>query len=296
MESADPRAAGNAPEPRRRSLQCNSPRGLHRVAYLEWGDPRNTDVLVCVHGLTRSSRDFDRFAAAMLERYRVVCPDVAGRGDSDWLPDAMLYQLPQYVSDMVTLIARLDVASVHWVGTSMGGLIGMALAAQKGTPIAKLALNDVGPVITRAALQRLVEYVGTAPAFRGIEEAEGYLRRVNAGFGAHSDAEWRFLTETVVKRNPDGTVSMRYDPAIGESLRRTLPPADLELWPLYDAIRCPTLLVRGAQSDLLTRETAQAMTRRGPKARLVEIAQVGHAPSFLHGEVIDPVRDFLLAP
>jgi pimeloyl-ACP methyl ester carboxylesterase len=282
-------------EPRRRSLQCVSPRGLHRVAYLEWGDPRNTDVLVCVHGLTRVARDFDRLAASLVERYRVVCPDVAGRGDSDWLPDAMLYQVPQYVSDMVALIARLDVASVHWVGTSMGGLIGMALAAHKSTPIAKLVLNDVGPVVTKASLERIASYVGKAPAFASIEEADAYLRRVNAGFGAHSDAEWRFMAEVAVRRNPEGSFSLGYDPAIGEALRRTLPSTDLELWPLYDAIRCPTLVVRGAQSDLLTHATAQAMTRRGPNAKLVEIADVGHAPSFLHDEVIAPVRDFLLA-
>jgi pimeloyl-ACP methyl ester carboxylesterase len=291
------------PEPRRRSLQCVSPRGLHRVAYLEWGDPRNTDVLVCVHGLTRVARDFERLAAALVERYRVVCPDVAGRGDSDWLPDPMLYQLPQYVSDMVALIARLDVATVHWVGTSMGGLIGMALAAYKSTPIAKLVLNDVGPLITRVSLERIAGYVGKAPAFASIEEADAYLRRIHASFGPHSDAEWRFMTEVTVRRNSenatdggaDGEIRLGYDPAIGEALRRTLPAADLELWPLYDAIRCPTLVVRGAQSDLLTHATAEAMTRRGPNAKLVEIAGVGHAPSFLHDEVIAPVRDFLLA-
>jgi pimeloyl-ACP methyl ester carboxylesterase len=284
----------DAIEPRRRSLQCLSPRGLHRVAYLEWGDPRNTDVLVCVHGLTRVARDFDRFAAAMLDRYRVICPDVAGRGASDWLPDPMLYQVPQYVSDMVALIARLDVASLHWVGTSMGGLIGMALAAHKATPVAKLVLNDVGPVVTRVSLERLAGYVGKAPAFSSLEEAEAYLRRVHASFGAHSEAEWRFMAETSVRRSADGGFALHYDPAIGEALRRTLPPSDLELWPLYDAIRCPTLVVRGAQSDLLTRDAADAMTRRGPKATLVEIPDAGHAPSFLHDAVIAPVRDFLL--
>jgi pimeloyl-ACP methyl ester carboxylesterase len=160
--------------PRRRSVQCASPRGLHRIAYLEWGDPRNRDVLLCVHGLTRSSRDFDDLAHALCARFRVVCPDVAGRGDSDRLLDASLYAVPHYVSDMVTLIARLDVEAVSWVGTSLGGLIGMALAAQPQSPIARLVLNDAGPVVTRGSLERIAGYLGTRMQFQSVEEAEAY--------------------------------------------------------------------------------------------------------------------------
>src|SRR3954465_10465609 len=150
---------GVVAEPRRRSVQCISPKGLHRMAYLEWGDPRNRDVLICVHGLTRTARDFDPLARALCAQFRVVCPDVAGRGDSDRLADPMLYGVPQYVSDMVTLIARLDVEAVSWVGTSMGGLIGMALAAQAGTPVKRMVLNDAGPVIGLGSLQRIGAYV-----------------------------------------------------------------------------------------------------------------------------------------
>ncbi|MCC6211683.1 MAG: alpha/beta hydrolase [Burkholderiales bacterium] len=280
---------------RQRAVQCASPKGLHRVAYREWGDPRNPSVLVCVHGITRCARDFDALAAALSERYRVVCPDIAGRGDSDWLPDPMLYAIPQYVADMVTLIARLDVERVHWVGTSMGGLIGMTLAMQPATPIARLVLNDVGPVVNKAAIERIASYIGLAPAFADFAAAEKYVRAVIATFGAHSDAEWRFLAEAVLRANADGTFRMHYDPKIAEPFRAALPEKDLEFWPLWDAIRCPVLVLRGAQSDVLRAETCGQMQQRGPKARVVEIAGVGHAPTLMHDDQIELVRDFLLA-
>ena len=280
---------------RQRFVQCASPRGLHCMAYLEWGDPKNERVLVCVHGLTRCARDFDALAAAMSDKYRVICPDVAGRGASEWLADPMLYQPPQYVADMVTLIARLDVESVHWVGTSMGALIGMALAAQAGTPIRKFVLNDAGPVVTKVSLERIATYVGMAPTLPDMATAEKYVRTVSASFGPHTDAEWRFLTEVVVRKNADGTLRMHYDPKIGEPFRATMPEKDLEAWPLWDAIKCPTLVLRGAHSDLLTSATCEQMTQRGPKAKVVEIAGVGHAPTLMHADQIKIVRDFLLS-
>ena len=283
---------GIAQEFRRRSVQCASPRGLHRIAYVEWGDPRNRDVLVCVHGLTRTGRDFDELARALCGQWRVVCPDVAGRGDSERLPDPMLYGLPQYVADMVTLIARLDVEGVSWVGTSMGGLIGMALAAQAGSPVRRLVLNDAGPLITRVSLERIASYVGKAPGFASVADAELYIRAISTPFGPHSDAQWRFLTETWLRRNDDGTWRAHYDPRIAAP--NLVPEKDLDLWSLYDAVRCPTLLLRGAQSDLLTRETAAEMQRRGPKAKVVEIPGVGHAPTLMHPDQIAIVRDFLL--
>jgi pimeloyl-ACP methyl ester carboxylesterase len=276
-------------------VQCASPKGLHRIAYLEWGEPHNPRVLVCVHALTRCARDFDALARAMSDRYRVVCPDVAGRGDSAWLPDPMLYQLPQYLADMVTLIARLDVEEVHWVGTSMGGLIGMALAAQPETPVAKFVINDAGPVVSKASLERIATYVGVAPAFPDLAAAEQYVRAVSATFGPHSDAEWRFLTEVATRRNADGTLRMHYDPKLAEPFRANMPEKDLELWPLWDAVRAPTLVLRGAQSDLLARETAEQMTSRGPKAKVVEIPGIGHAPTLMHEDQIRIVREFLLA-
>ena len=285
---------GAAPEPRRRSVQCISPKGLHRIAYLEWGDARNRDVLVCVHGLTRCARDFDDLARALCGQFRVVCPDVAGRGDSDRLADPMLYGIPQYVPDMVALIARLDVETVSWLGTSMGGLIGMVLAAQAATPVKRLILNDAGPVVAKAALERIGSYVGRAPVFPTFEEAEKYIRTVCAPFGPHSDAQWRFLTEIWLRRNDDGSYRAHYDPRIAEPFRATMPKGDMEMWPAYDAIRCPTLVLRGADSDLLSRKTTQEMARRGPKARVVEIPGVGHAPTLMHADQIAIVRDFLL--
>jgi pimeloyl-ACP methyl ester carboxylesterase len=282
-------------EPRRRSVQCASSKGLHRISYLEWGDPRNRDVLVCVHGLLRSSRDFDELARSLCGQFRVVCPDLAGRGDSDRLADPMLYALPQYVSDMVTLIARVDVESVSWVGTSLGGLVGMVLAAQAGAPVKKLVLNDVGPRIARVALQRIGSYVGKAPAFASLDEAERYLRTISAPFGPHTDAQWRFLTETWVRRQADGTWRAHYDPRIADAYAADTSDKDLELWPIYDAVRCPTLVLRGEQSDLVSRDTAAEMARRGPKAKVVEIRGVGHAPTLLHADQIAVVREFLLA-
>ena len=287
---------GLAVVPRQKRVQCVSGAGLHRMAYLEWGDARNPDVLICVHGLARSARDFDGLARALCGRYRVVCPDVVGRGDSDWLADAMLYQVPQYLQDVVTLIARLDVERVHWVGTSLGGLVGMALAAQQDSPVAKLVLNDAGPVIAKAALVRIGQYLGLDPRFPTVEAAEKVVRMVSAPFGPHSDVEWRFLTETVLRQNADGSWRFHYDPKIAEPYRTSVPAeGDIELWPMWEAVRCPTLLLRGAESDLLSRETAQAMTQRGPKAKLVEFAGVGHAPTLMHDDQIAAVRDFLLS-
>ncbi|HZO03747.1 MAG TPA: alpha/beta hydrolase [Burkholderiales bacterium] len=281
-------------EARRRSVQCASPAGLHRVAYREWGDPRNREVLVCVHGLTRSGRDFDELARALCARFRIVCPDVAGRGDSDRLADPRLYTWAQYVSDMVTLIARLDVEAVNWLGTSMGGFVGMALAAQAGTPVKKLVLNDAGPVIGKASLERIAAYVGQSRSFATLAEAEKYVRSISAPFGPHSDAQWRFLTETWVRRNEDGSWRPHYDTRIAEAYRATMPDKDLEIWHVYDAVRCPTLLVRGEHSDVVSRPTAAEMARRGPKARLAEVRGVGHAPTLLQPDQIALVRDFLL--
>ena len=281
-------------EPRQRTVQCLSPRGLHNIAYLEWGDPAGDNVLVCVHGLTRCARDFDNFARAMADCYRVICPDVAGRGHSDWLADPMAYAIPQYVADMVTLIARLDVEKVDWVGTSMGGLIGMGLAAQPGNPIAKLVLNDAGPVVTKVSLERIATYVGVAPQFPNLDAAIQYIRAVSATFGPHTDAEWRFLTEVVVRREADGSYRMHYDPKLAEPFKHSMPEGDLELWPLYDAIRVPMLVLRGELSDLLTRQTCEQMAVRGPRAKVVEIAGVGHAPTLMHPDQIAIVRGFLV--
>lgn len=285
--------------PRSSFVRCLSPAGFHRMAYVEWGDPANPRVLVCVHGLTRCGRDFDYLAQSLADDYRVVCPDVVGRGQSDWLADKNHYAIPQYAQDMVALLARLDVEQIDWLGTSMGGMIGMALAAQPGSPIRRLILNDVGPVIAAAALQRIGEYLATPPDFASPQEAEAYIRAIAAPFGNLSDDQWRHLTAHVIKAGPQGRFQLRYDPGIAVPYQALVggPEGvkDIELWPLYDAIRCPTLVIRGESSDLLPRETLAAMVQRGPRARTAEVPGVGHAPMFLDDAQVALVRDFLAA-
>lgn len=284
-------------EMRRGSVSCMTPEGFHRMAYVEWGDPANPRVLVCVHGLTRSGRDFDALARELSPHYRVVCPDVAGRGDSDWLKNPMYYVVSTYAADMATLIARLNVEEVHWVGTSMGGLIGMGVAALPNSPITKLVLNDVGPVLSAVSLARIGSYVGKAPGFPSFAAAEQFVRVTSAPFGPHSDAEWRHLTEHVVRKEADGSWRMHYDPAIAKPFVAGFESGggqDIELWNIYDAIRCPTLLLRGRESDLLTGATAAAMGERGPRAQCVEFAGVGHAPTLMHADQIGVVKQFLL--
>ncbi|MEP7059050.1 MAG: alpha/beta hydrolase [Caldimonas sp.] len=284
--------------PRLRHVKGLDSRGLHRMAYWEWGDPANRRVLVCVHGLSRQGRDFDTLARALCDTYRVVCPDVVGRGRSDFLVDPMGYQIPAYVADMVTLLARLDAETVHWVGTSMGGLIGIGLAALPNSPIGRLVLNDVGPVIEMAALARIGTYLGAAPEWATLDEAADYLLGISQGFGPHSRDEWLALTRPMLKPAGD-RFKPHYDPAIGVPFRAITPEAaaagQAALWRSYDAIACPTLLLRGADSDLLSRPTAEAMTERGPRARLHEFAGVGHAPTLVKPEQIDVVREFLLS-
>ncbi|MBK9020790.1 MAG: alpha/beta hydrolase [Sulfuritalea sp.] len=279
-------------------VKCLSAAGFHHMAYVEWGDATNPRVLVCVHGLSRCSRDFDFLAQTMAADYRVVCPDVVGRGRSDWLRDKSLYAVPQYCADMTTLLAKLGAETVDWVGTSMGGLIGMALASQPETPIRRLVLNDVGPVITGASLERIGTYLGAAPRFDGIEQAEAFVRFVSASFGNFDDAQWRHLTVHVTRVAADGKVEFAYDPGIAQPFKEMQAATggkDVELWPLYDGIACPTLLLRGVASDLLTHDAALEMGRRGPRARLVEVPGVGHAPMLMDAGQVAPVREFLLA-
>ncbi len=280
---------------REHTVQCISPAGLHRMAYTEWGDPHNPKVLVCVHGLTRCGRDFDFLAENLSQEYRVICPDVVGRGKSDWLKYKALYGIPQYTADMVTLIARLDVDCVRWLGTSMGGLIGMALAAQDKTPITRLVLNDVGPSITAVSLQRIGDYLGQAPRFESFAQAEAFVRFVSAPFGNLTDLQWRHLTTHVVRSAADGKIEFCYDPGIALPFKQDQGGGqDVDLWPLYDAITCPTLVMHGALSDLLLPETVAQMASRGPHALSVDIPGVGHAPMLLDEAQVSIVRDFLL--
>ena len=291
-------------QPRLNHVQCLDSRGLHRMAYWEWGDRSNPRVLVCAHGLSRQGRDFDTLAAALSDPalhdpYRVICPDVVGRGHSDWLTDPAGYSIPAYVADMVSLLARLDAQTVHWLGTSRGGLIGLALAALPGSPVSRLVLNDVGPSIEAAALQRIGAYLGQPAHWASEDEAADALWAISTGFGPHSPDQWLALTRPQLR--PDGAgFKSHYDPAIALGLRQITPElarfGEAALWQSYDRLSCPTLLLRGAESDLLSAATAQAMAGRGPKARVHEFAGVGHAPTLVQPDQVRVVREFLLTP
>ncbi len=272
-------------------MLCLSPHGFFRMAYVEWPGPERRPV-VCVHGLTRNGRDFDRLAAALAAGASVFCPDMPGRGRSQWLDRAEDYAYPTYISACAALLARLGADEVDWVGTSMGGIVGMFLAALPGTPIRRLVLNDIGAFIPADGLRRLATYVGTDPSFAGASSLEADLRRVAAPFGPLSDADWRHLARISTRLKPDGTLGYAYDPLIGAALRQG-EPKDVDLWATYDAIRVPTLVLRGADSDILRAADARAMTERGPRARLVEFAGMGHAPALMAEDQIAHVRAFL---
>jgi pimeloyl-ACP methyl ester carboxylesterase len=276
-----------------RSVLGLSALGFHRIAYGEWGAADSARTAVCVHGLTRNRRDFDFLAAGLAGAgYRVACPDMPGRGRSDWLADPRLYGLPQYMADSGVLIARLGVESVDWVGTSMGGLVGMMLAAQPKSPIRRLVLNDVGPFIPKAALERIAAYVGHDPRFRTIDELEAALRAAYAPFGPLTDEQWAHLARHEARETGEG-LALGYDPRIAVPIREA-PVQDVDLWALWDRIACPVLVVRGATSDLLLAETAEEMARRGPKARVLEVADAGHAPALMADDQIAAIRGFLL--
>ncbi len=282
------------------------------MSYTCWGDPLAAHGVVCVHGLTRQGRDFDVLAQALVARaghpLRVICPDVVGRGLSDWLAQPEGYQVPQYAADMVALLAQLHaqapMQTLDWVGTSMGGLIGMVVAGQAEfpipCPIRRLVLNDVGPAVSWVAIERMKTYVGQTGRFASLQEAADAMWAISQSFGPHTPEAWLALSAPMVKRQFDGSLSLHYDPAIGVPIRAMTEEAaqggQALLWQLYDQIQAQTLLLRGQQSDLLTLETAQAMQTRGPQATLVEFAGVGHAPTLIHESQVHTVADFLLRP
>lgn len=290
-------------EPRLQHVTCANPKGLHRMAYWEWGAQDNPRVVVCAHGLSRQGRDFDTLARALSADFRVVCPDVVGRGRSDWLPDPMLYAVPTYVADMVTLLARLNVEQVSWVGTSMGGLIGLSLASLHAqgqvSPISRLVLNDVGPVIEFASLQRIGTYLGAPMRFPSVEAGAEFLWSISQSFGPHTPEQWLALSRPQFKPAPEGGWMFQYDPAIAVPFRAFTPEiaafSEAMLWKAYDSVTAPTLLVRGQDSDLLSADTARAMGQRGPQAPCVEFAGVGHAPTLIADDQVACVREFLLA-
>jgi pimeloyl-ACP methyl ester carboxylesterase len=268
------------------------PHGFHRVHYTEWGAADNPHVVVCVHGLTRNARDFDFLAQRLSARCRVICPDVAGRGFSERLTHPDDYGYPLYLADMAALIARTGADRVDWVGTSMGGLIGMLLAVQPGSPLRRLVMNDVGPLVPKAALERLAGYVGQDPRFDTLEAVERYLREIFAPFGPLTDEQWQHLAQHGALRLDNGRYALAYDPAIGNAFKAPL--QDVNLWPVWKALRLPVLVMRGAESDLLLAQTAKEMVESAPSgSKLIEFAGIGHAPALMADDQIAAVEDFL---
>lgn len=305
--------------PRLHAVTCSSPSGLHRMAYHEWGDPNNSEIVLCVHGLTRTGRDFDSLAAELASQYRVICPDVVGRGLSDWLSNPSFYGLPQYVSDMVTLIARLEPDRLHWVGTSMGGLIGLVYAGALAqsrissaslTPaqchtacpptklrLDSLVLNDVGPHLEPASLARIALYVDENVRFQRFDQAVEYVRLTCASFGPHSPEQWADLTRYFFIEQAGHWIK-HYDLAISVPFKQTTPElaeqGEAFLWGALSSLAAPLQIIRGQQSDLLSEQTCQKMLQYQPQARLTQIAGVGHAPTLMGSEQISVVTDFLL--
>ncbi len=278
---------------RSRFFTARNPQGDHRLHYTEWG-PGDSPAVLCVHGLTQTARSFDALAEELSRDRRVICLDVVGRGQSDWLPDPMNYGFPQYIADAQSLIAELGLAPVDLVGTSMGGLIGMMLAIQDPNPIRRLVLNDVGPFISKEAVRRIRDYVGTDPEFPDMDAFEQYLRYIWSPFGQLTDDQWRHLTETSARHTENGNIAPSYDMRIREPIVAG-PVEDANLWPFWDKIAINVLVLRGARSDILPAETAQEMTRRGPEATLVEFEGVGHAPALMADDQIRAIADFLAA-
>ena len=277
-------------QPREKSFLGLASRGFHRVVYYEWGEPANPRVAICVHGLTRSGRDFDVLADALSATHRVLAVDMPGRGRSDWLANKADYAFPTYLATLTALLAACGAEQVDWIGTSMGGLLGMVMAAQPQTPVARLVVNDVGPLIEAEALKRIGQYVGMDPTFENYAAIVAYVRAISP-FGLLDDAQWDHLVRHVVAQRADGRFGFVYDPGIAEPFKSAAAPPDL--WPVWDAIRCPTLVLRGADSDLLSHATAQEMSGRGPRATLFELPGVGHAPSLLAEDQIGPILRFL---
>ena len=283
-------------QPTRHSIRYLLGGAFHRMAFVAWGEP-DAPAVVCVHGLTRNGRDFDALAENLADRFRVICPDLPGRGESDWLPDPMYYQAQHYVTALAHLLAAIG-RDVAWVGTSLGGICGMVTAATPGHPIVKLVLNDVGPSIPEAALARIRDYMLATSAsklmqrFPDLDAIERHLRFVHAPFGPLTDAQWAHLARISVRPLPDGCFTMHYDPGIAAPLR-AIPPAAVELWPLWDRIAIPVLAIRGELSDLLLPETLARMAASG--ASILTVPGTGHAPALMEAGQIAAVRAFLLA-
>lgn len=275
--------------------------GTHAIAFHVWGEPDAERTCVCVHGMTRNGRDFDYLAAALAGAgFRVICPDMPGRGDSPWLPNPAWYDNRHYAEDLAALLHHLGVSRCDWVGTSMGGIIGMILCATRPKLIARMVINDIGAVIPKEGMTRLATYVGVQTTFPDRTAYEAYLKRYLTEFGITSDAHVAHALAISADAHPDGTYTMRYDPALGASLRdgegRPLPFEDIPLWEVWKLVKCPVLLLRGENTDILRRDTAEEMARMNGRTTLIEFPSIGHAPGLMDPEQIRLITDWLTSP
>lgn len=275
---------------RTESVMGLSSTGLHRMVYHEWGSQDNERVLVCVHGLARNSRDFDEIAKALSREYRVICPDIVGRGESDRLLNPADYGMPQYLSDIMVLLARLNVEKVDWLGTSMGGIIGMLLASMPKSPIRKLILNDIGAFVSQDALARIGDYL-VPKHFATLDEAQDFMQATYAGLRNLTDIQWQNLTRHGFRQEAQGW-TQHYDPAIGDITRATA-NQDVDLWPAWRAIQCPQMLIWGEDSDVLSRATVEQMQQENSAMSLYSLPGIPHVPSLMEEAHIQKITQWL---
>lgn len=278
---------------RTQSVMALNAQGFHRMVYHEWGNPENERVLVCVHGLARNSRDFDEIAKALSREYRVICPDIVGRGASDWLPAGGAYGMPQYLADITVLLARLNVTEVDWLGTSMGGIIGMLVASLPNSPIRKLVLNDIGAYVSAESLSRIGDYL-VPQYYSSLAQAQQAMQDTYPGLSGLSEAQWQHLVSHGYRQTEQGW-TQHYDPAIGEATRAVSGQA-VDLWPVWRAVQCPQLLIWGEDSDVLTADTVAQMQHENPALSLYSLAGVPHVPSLMEKAQIDVVTEWLRKP
>ncbi len=269
-----------------------SEQGFHRLAYREWGKAGKKPTLICVHGVTRLAQDFDVLAKRLAKHYHVVCPDVAGRGDSDWLTNYRYYNFTQYCSDITALIARLNVDKVHFFGTSMGGIIGIILASLPNSPIRSLIVNDVGPEMVMSEIRRIGTYIGRAPNFHSRAEAEDFVRKTYSSFGNLTDKQWENMAGYSVRDTSEG-LRVHYDPNIGKAFRSNYAFYTFTLWSYWEKISCPTMTLRGKESTFLTPSVAERMGEKGPNNILVEVEGAGHPPALLSTFEYTAIKNFL---
>lgn len=269
-----------------------SSQGFHRLAYTEWGDKDNPAVVVCAHALTRNSRDFDYLARTLQKTYRVICPDFLGHGKSDYVGNARVYHFSQYMNDMVALLARIDAQEIHWVGTSLGGIIGMMLAAQPHSPLQSLIVNDVGMIVPGPALQRMATYARNEHGFSSMEDAKSYFQTVLSPIGTLDSEKWTHITKYGTLASADGSLRLAHDPAIGEDfINQPIPTLHLESY--WQSLHCPILILHGDHSDFLPPEIIRKMLYFQPDAQVISLPGCGHAPSLMEATQIDLIDTWL---